>query len=105
MCHAVPLGLGAAFAESALRGAWSEAIPLASDDGLSTVARRAGLSDQQVATALADESWRAAAEANRAALFDAGLWGAPTYRVNGGPAHWGQDRLWALEEDLLQAMS
>lgn len=30
----------------------------------------------------------------------AGLWGAPTHRVNGKPAHWGQDRLWALEEDI-----
>jgi 2-hydroxychromene-2-carboxylate isomerase len=29
--------------------------------------------------------------------------GAPTFRVNGGPAHWGQDRLWALREGLLAA--
>ena len=50
--------------------------------------------------ALADESWRGPAEENRKALFDAGLWGAPTFRVNGAPAHWGQDRIWALEEDL-----
>jgi len=37
--------------------------------------------------------------------FDAGLWGAPTYRVDGAPAHWGQDRLWALEEDLKAAIA
>jgi 2-hydroxychromene-2-carboxylate isomerase len=58
-----------------------------------------------VAAALADDSWREAAEANRAALFDAGLWGAPTCRVNGGPACWGQDRLWALEEDLVRTQA
>jgi len=67
------------------------------------VARRAGLTDDQVAAALSDDSWCAAAEANRAALFDAGLWGAPTCRVNGGVASWGQDRLWALEDDLVRS--
>jgi 2-hydroxychromene-2-carboxylate isomerase len=105
LCHVAPLGLGEDFAESALRGAWSEAIALASDEGLIAVATRAGLTEAQVRAALADESWRATAEVNRAALFDAGLWGAPTYRVNGGPAHWGQDRLWTLEEDLVAAMA
>jgi len=29
----------------------------------------------------------------------------PTFRVNGGPAHWGQDRIWALEEDVIAALS
>ena len=82
--HAVPLGLGGDFAELGLKAAWADGIALAEVAGLRDVARRAGLTDAQVAAALADESWRDAAEANRAALFDAGLWGAPTYRVNGG---------------------
>jgi 2-hydroxychromene-2-carboxylate isomerase len=102
--HAIPLGLGEEFAELGLRAAFAEGIALAEDQGLFDVARRAGLTEGQVRDALADESWRVAAEANRAALFDAGLWGAPSYRVNGGPAHWGQDRLWALEEDLVAAL-
>jgi 2-hydroxychromene-2-carboxylate isomerase len=101
--HAAPLGLGEPFAELGLKAAWADGIALAEDAGLEDVAVRAGLTPGQVAAALADESWRAAAEVNRAALFDAGLWGAPTYRVNGGPAHWGQDRLWALEDDLIAA--
>jgi len=58
------------------------------------------VSDDDVRAGLADESWRATADANRAALFEAGLWGAPTFCVDGMPAHWGQDRIWALEEDL-----
>ncbi len=102
--HVTPLGLGEAFAESALRAAWTEAVALASDEGLRMAAARAGVGEAQVAAALADPSWRQAAEANRQALFDAGLWGAPTYRIAGGAAHWGQDRLWTLEEDLLAAM-
>ena len=103
--HAIPLGLGGEFAELGLKAAWADGIALAEVAGLCNVARRAGLTDTQVAEALADPSWREAAEANRAALFEAGLWGAPTYRVNGGPAHWGQDRLWALEEDLVRAQA
>ena len=93
-------GTGVAFAESALQGAFADGIDLASDEGLFAVARRAGVSDEDVRAAFADESWRPAAEQNRAALFEAGLWGAPTFRVNDMPAHWGQDRIWALEEDL-----
>lgn len=102
--HAVPLGLGEDFAELGLRAAFADGIALAEDEGLCDVARRAGLNERQVASALADERWRETAEANREALFDAGLWGAPTCRVNGGPAHWGQDRLWAVEEDLVRAI-
>jgi len=103
--HAIPLGCGEEFAELGMRAAFADGIALAEDAGLYDVARRAGLTDELTAAALADGSWRTVAEANRQALFDAGLWGAPTYRVNGGPAHWGQDRLWALEQDLLCAMS
>jgi 2-hydroxychromene-2-carboxylate isomerase len=103
--HAVPLGLGEEFAERALRAAFAEGVDLAQDAGLHAVARAAGLDDAQIVAALADPSWRETAEENRKALLDAGLWGAPTYRVDGGPAHWGQDRLWALEQDLLAAAS
>lgn len=103
--HVTPLRMGEDFAESALRAAWSEGVALAEDAGLIAAAARAGVSEAQVTAALADERWRAVAEANRQALFDAGLWGAPTYRIEGGPAHWGQDRLWTLEEDLVRAMA
>ena len=92
--------LAVAFAHSAIKGAFADGIELASDEGLATVARRAGVGEDEVRAALADESWRATAEENRLALFAAGLWGAPTFRVNDQPAHWGQDRIWALEEDL-----
>jgi 2-hydroxychromene-2-carboxylate isomerase len=97
---AVAQGKGEAFAEAALAAAFAHGVDLASDAGLLQAAQQAGLNAGDVAAALADESWRPVAEANRAALFEAGLWGAPTFRVDGGPAHWGQDRIWALEEDL-----
>jgi 2-hydroxychromene-2-carboxylate isomerase len=98
--HAIPRGVGEDFAELALRGAWAEGIALAEDEGLFDMAKRAGVAEAEVLAALADETWRDAAERNRAALFAAGLWGPPSFRVNGGSAHWGQDRLWALEDEL-----
>lgn len=102
--HATRLGRGEDFAELGLRAAFADGIALAEDDGLYDVARRAGLTDAQTTAALADEGWRDPAEENRTALFWAGLWGAPSFRVGGLPAHWGQDRLWALEEDILGLM-
>ena len=32
-----------------------------------------------------------------------GLWGVPSFRVDDRPARWGQDRLWAVERDLIAA--
>lgn len=98
--RAIAKGRGAEFAESGLKAAFADGIDLASRNGLEEAAVRAGLTPEDVTAALADTSWQAVAEENRKALFEAGLWGAPTYRVNGGEAHWGQDRLWTLEEDI-----
>lgn len=102
--HAIDLGLGEDFAESGLKAAFADGIALAEDKGLKFAARRAGLTDVQVDAALADDSWRRRVETNRAALLEAGLWGAPTFRVSGREAHWGQDRLWMLEDDIRAAM-
>lgn len=102
--HAVKLGKGEEFAELGMQAAFADGIALASDRGLYDIGKRAGLTEAQSKAALADDSWQPKVEANRQALFDAGLWGAPTFRVNGMPAHWGQDRLWALEEDILHVM-
>jgi 2-hydroxychromene-2-carboxylate isomerase len=41
------------------------------------------------------------AEANRLEMLGLGLWGVPSFRVGNLPGHWGQDRLWAVEEDLI----
>ncbi|MGV8995587.1 MAG: DsbA family protein [Parvibaculaceae bacterium] len=103
--HAIRLGHGEEFAELGMRAAFADGIDLASDKGMIDVAKRSGLSEAQTRAALADESWKAIAEENREALFAAGLWGAPTFRVDGKPAHWGQDRFWALEEDILSAIA
>jgi 2-hydroxychromene-2-carboxylate isomerase len=98
--RAMASGKGEEFGELALKSIFAEGRSPGEDRVLFDLADRAGLTEQDARAGLADDGWRAAAEANRLALFEAGLWGAPSYRVNGKPAHWGQDRLWALEDDI-----
>jgi 2-hydroxychromene-2-carboxylate isomerase len=88
-----------AFVRSAMRGIWAEGLDAASDAGLGTMAERAGITTRDIAAALADPSWRARVEDNRVALFAAGLWGVPSFRL-GQLATWGQDRLWLVEQAL-----
>ena len=100
--HAIQVGKGSAFAESFLSGVFAEGIDAGSNAGLNKLAERAGLDRTLVASALKDDSWREVAEANREELFALGLWGVPSFRVNNNRAHWGQDRLWAIEQELQQ---
>ncbi len=98
--RAVQEGKGEEFAHSFLQGVFADGIDAGSNTGLGRLAERAGLGGAQVARALADSSWRALATANLAELLELGLWGVPSYRVDSKRAIWGQDRLWAVEEDL-----
>ncbi|ALO47449.1 DsbA family protein [Pseudohongiella spirulinae] len=98
--HAIQLGKGEAFALSFMRGVFAEGINARSDTGLLRLCERVGISETQMQSALADNTWRAVAEANREEMFTLGIWGVPAFRVNGGTAHWGQDRLWLLEQQL-----
>lgn len=98
---AVQAGKGEAFAHSFLRGVFAEGLDAATQSGLQHIASRAGLDGADVSNALRDSAWRIEAEANREELFGLGLWGVPSFRVEGCAAHWGQDRLWAVERDLL----
>ena len=95
-------GKGQDYLSSFMRGVWSEGIDAGSDRGLRRIVERAGLAWDEARPALADDSWRAVAESNRAEMFALGLWGVPSFHV-AGVAVWGQDRLWAVQEALLGA--
>ena len=84
------------FLVSASRAVWAEAIDVATDDGLRQVCERAGMSWKRAAEKLAAGMDLDAAEANRSALFEAGLWGVPSYRW-GAFSTWGRDRFWMIE--------
>ncbi len=101
--RAIDAGQGPQFLDSFMRGVWSEGLDAGSDDGLKTIAGRAGLDDAFVAAALRDSSWRSVAQGNREEMLALGLWGVPSFRVDACPARWGQDRLWQVERDLIAA--
>src|SRR5699024_5850875 len=91
-----------AFMTSAARAAWAEAVDLAQDRGLRYACARAGLDWMQAQAVLETHPDLDYAEANRAALFEAGLWGVPSFRL-GDFTTWGRDRLWMVEEILRRA--
>ena len=86
---------------TASRGIWSEGVDVASDAGLSRLARQAGLDWNRARRWLGDEEWQARAEANRAAMTEAGGWGVPSFQ-SGDTLIWGQDRLALVERLLLR---
>jgi 2-hydroxychromene-2-carboxylate isomerase len=95
------LGKGQEYVLSFMRGVWAEGIDAGSDRGLRRLAERAGLSWDAARQALKDDAWRQEAEQNRQEMFALGLWGVPSFKV-GDCVVWGQDRLWAVQEELLK---
>jgi len=95
-------GKGEAYVLSFMQGVWAEGLDAGSDRGLRRIAERAGLSWSDAQAAMKDDTWRRIAEANRVEMLGLGLWGVPSFRV-GDTAVWGQDRLWAVQQALLQA--
>jgi 2-hydroxychromene-2-carboxylate isomerase len=93
-------GKGQAYVLSFMHGVWAEGLDAGSDRGLKKIVERANLSWDEAKKALKDEDWRRVAEDNRAEMFSLGLWGVPSFRVN-DTAVWGQDRLWAVQDALL----
>ncbi len=98
---AMQKGQGSAFLEAFLEAAFAKGIDTADLNALYQLATTAGLSQTEVDSALQDPSWRTVAEGNRAELLAGGLWGVPSFGVDGKPLLWGQDRLWMLEQDLI----
>ncbi len=90
------------FVLAAGRAIWSQAIDVASDDGLRSVCERAGLDWQRCRAALDDAQLRAEVEADTSALAALGLWGVPVLALRGEP-FWGQDRIEDFEAALAEA--
>jgi 2-hydroxychromene-2-carboxylate isomerase len=95
---------------SFLRGVFAEGIDAGTEEGLRRIAERAGLDWEQAQAHRTDESWREELEENRQAMFAAGLWGVPSFRLLAQPGHpefatWGQDRIWLVEEEVLRRLA
>ena len=98
--RAIAQGCGVEFALSFFQGAWGEGINAGSDRGLNAIAARAGIDAASVKAALADDSWRESVQSDQELLASLGHWDVPCLRVNDGPALFGHDRFWLLEQEL-----
>jgi 2-hydroxychromene-2-carboxylate isomerase len=90
-----------AFFRSALSGIATEALDVATDNGLCKVVLRAGLDWTQARLALEDTSWQTWVQSNRDTMSELGFWGVPCLRF-GDVCAWGQDRFWLIRRDLLR---
>lgn len=97
-------GRDAPFAASFLKGVFAEGVDAGSDRGLSWLCARADIAWTEALTWMADDSWRAEVEANRIEMLDLSLWGVPSLRF-GATAVWGQDRLWLIEQAILETLN
>ncbi len=95
------LGCGQKYVLSFMRGVWSEGFDAGSDRDLKKITDRCEIPWNLCELALKDEQWRSQAELNRTELFSLGLWGVPSFKIN-NLAVWGQDRLWAIEDELFR---
>ncbi len=91
-------------------GVFAEGIDAGTERGLRRITERAGLVWEDAQASRADDSWRAEFEANREAMFAAGLWGVPSFRVLAGDEHaefatWGQDRIWLAEQEIRRRLA
>lgn len=108
--HASEKGRAAEYLLSFARGAFAEGIDAGTEDGLRRIAERAGLDWEEAQQDRDDEGWREALEQNRQAMFDAGLWGVPSFRLPAGNGHeafstWGQDRIWLVEQEIQRRLA
>jgi len=95
---------------SFLRCAFAEGVNTNSDRGRKKVVEEAGLDWAQAKSIVGQPGWEELVEANRLAMYDAGLWGVPSFRLldeNGDQllALWGQDRLWLFAREIQRQLA
>lgn len=74
---------------------WSQAIDVATDEGMRKVTGKTGLFWPDIKAAMETDDWRRPIEENRESMMESGSWGVPTMRM-GDFVTWGQDRDWLL---------
>jgi 2-hydroxychromene-2-carboxylate isomerase len=102
-------GRAGEFLQSFADAAFAEGVDTGSEAGLRTVVERAGLSWDEAQAHRNDRDWRDELETNRQQLLDLGLWGVPSFRVQGSSepdfCTWGQDRLWLVERAIAKRLT
>jgi 2-hydroxychromene-2-carboxylate isomerase len=95
---------------SFLRAAFSQGINTNNDRGLQQVVEGAGLDWQEASQHLGQSGWEDTLEQNRLAMYEAGLWGVPSFRLLNAAgeqvlALWGQDRLWLFAREIQRQLA
>jgi len=103
-------GKGTALLSSFLAAAFAEGINTNNDKGLKKVLKKAGLSWDEAKTIVGQKGWQPLLEANRLAMYEAGLWGVPSLRLINEKGEqllglWGQDRLWLVAQEIQQQLA
>jgi 2-hydroxychromene-2-carboxylate isomerase len=98
-------GRGNELLSSFLSAAFAQGINTDSRRGLRKVVESAGLDWDEAQAHLGESDWENTLEDNRRAMYEAGLWGVPSFRLlneNGEQvlALWGQDRLWLFAREI-----
>ena len=96
---------GNQFISSFLNAAFVQGINTNNSRGLKSVVENAGLDWSVAKTLVGQPDWQDMLESNRLAMYQAGLWGVPSFRLlnKAGEsvlALWGQDRLWLVAREI-----
>jgi len=103
-------GKGVELLSSFLRHAFALGVNTSTESGLKKVVEAAGLDWVAAQAHRQDTTWEALLEENRLAMYQAGLWGVPSFRLidpkgEAVLAVWGQDRLWLLAQKLSERVN
>ena len=98
-------GRAEALLGAALHAAFFRGIDLGSERGLRFTLTAAGLPWLEAKAHLGSRNWEAECERNREAMYAAGMWGVPAFRLLDASgrerlAVWGQDRLWLASREV-----
>ena len=103
-------GKGSELMSSFLSLAFAQGVNTNNDRGLKKVVENAGLDWSQAREIVGQADWQSLLEENRLAMYGAGLWGVPSFRLldeNGEQllALWGQDRLWLFAREIQRRLA
>ena len=106
--YVVPEAKEEAFLRSFSICVWSKAIDPATDAGMKIIVEKAGL-DWNIAQlylqrnhGLGGNSWREFEKSNQKEMSSLGVWGVPSFTYGKDHVFWGQDRIRALEDAIVE---
>ncbi|MFT7285997.1 MAG: 2-hydroxychromene-2-carboxylate isomerase [Halieaceae bacterium] len=103
-------GRGVELLSAFLSAAFARGINTNNNRGLKTVVQAAGLDLKEAEQRIGAPGWEDLLEDNRLAMYEAGLWGVPSFRLldehgNSILSLWGQDRLWLFAREIQRQLA